>query len=124
MASTTCLADIDEAKVALFRVVVKQAKAPLVVVGRVDVAALGVLICDLDDLAIEPLEVLRQLRFVLPTCIIVVYTLSRKRAWGLACHLAGASGVLSKTSNEGELVAGLRSSMRGGCFTDPRVATA
>ncbi len=130
MARTTCLADIDDAKVALFRHIVKDAKAPLLVtVGRVDVVALGalspaVLICDLDDLATEPLEVLRQLRFVLPTCIIVVYTLSRKREWGLACHLAGANGVLSKTSNEGELVVGLRSSMRSGCFTDPRLAAA
>jgi DNA-binding NarL/FixJ family response regulator len=110
MARTTCLADIDDAKVALFLHIVKDAKAPLLVtVGRV---------------ATEPLEVLRQLRFVLPTCIIVVYTLSRKREWGLACHLAGANGVLSKTSNEGELVVGLRSSMRSGCFTDPRLAAA
>jgi DNA-binding NarL/FixJ family response regulator len=130
MLRTTCLADIDDTKVALFRVVVKQARAPvLVVVARVEVAALGalspaVLICDLDHLELEPLEVLRQLRFVLPTCIIVVYTLSGKHGWGLACHLAGANGVLSKTSNEAELVVGLRSSMRTGCFTDPRLAAA
>jgi DNA-binding NarL/FixJ family response regulator len=130
MGRSTCLADIDDAQVALFRVVVKHAKAPsLVVVARLDVPALGdlapaVLIGDLDRLPIDPLEVLRQLRFVLPTCIIVVVTRSHKRAFSLACHLAGASGVLSKTSSEAELVVGLRTSIRTGSFTDPRLAAA
>jgi DNA-binding NarL/FixJ family response regulator len=130
MARTTALADIDPEKVSLFRLVVKRAKAPpLIVIARVDVVALRVispdlLICDLDSLEVEPLEVLRQLRFVLPRCIIVIYTLVTKRSWGLSCHTAGANGVLSKDSSETELAAGLKLAMSDGCFTDPRLRAA
>jgi DNA-binding NarL/FixJ family response regulator len=127
MARTTALADIDPEKVSLFRLVLKRAKAPtLIVTARVDVVALravspDLLICDLDALETDPLEALRQLSFVLPRCVIVIYTLNAKRSWGLNCHTAGANGVLSKDSNEIELAAGLKLAMADGCFTDPRL---
>jgi len=130
MARTTCLADIAPEKVSLFRLVVKRAKAPpLVVTARVDVVALraispDLLICDLDALEVDPLETLRQLRFVLPGCIIAVYTQNTKRSWGLSCHSAGANGVLSKSSSETELAVGLKLAMSEGCFTDPRLRAA
>jgi DNA-binding NarL/FixJ family response regulator len=130
MARTTALADIDPEKVPLFRLVVKRAKAPtLIVTSRVDVVGLrtvspDVLICDLDALETDPLEMLRQLRFVLPGCIIVIYTRNAKRSWGLSCHTAGANGVLSKDSSETELAAGLKLAMADGCFTDPRLRAA
>jgi DNA-binding NarL/FixJ family response regulator len=130
MARTTALADIDPEKVPLLRLVVKRAKAPtLIVTSRVDVVGLrtvspDVLICDLDALETDPLEMLRQLRFVLPRCIIVIYTSNAKRSWGLSCHTAGASGVLSKDSSETELAAGLKLAMADGCFTDPRLRAA
>jgi len=130
MARTTVLADIDPEKVPLFRLVVKRAKAPpLIVTARVDVVGLravspDLLICDLDALETDPLEMLRQLRFVLPRCVIVMYTLNAKRSWGLSCHTAGANGVLSKDSSETELAAGLKLAMSDGCFTDPRLRAA
>jgi DNA-binding NarL/FixJ family response regulator len=130
MARTTALGDIDPEKVSLFRLVVKRAKAPaLIVIARVDVVALrtvspDLLICDLDALETDPLEMLRQLRFVLPRCPIVVYTLNAKRSWGLSCHTAGANGILSKNSTESELALGLKLVMSDGCFTDPRLRAA
>ena len=130
MARTTALADIAPDKVALFRLVVKRAKAPpLIVTARVDVVALravspDLLICDLDSLETDPLETLRQLRFVLPQCVIVLYTLNTKRSWGVSAHTAGANGVLSKKSSESELAVGLKLAMSDGCFPDPRLRAA
>jgi DNA-binding NarL/FixJ family response regulator len=130
MARTTALADIDDDKVAMFRHVLKGAGAPdLASILGIDVAALRavaptLLICDIDFVDKDRLETLRQLRFVLPTCVIVVYTLTLTRSWGLQCHLAGANGVLSKTSTERELSAGVSAALRVGCFTDPRLAVA
>ncbi len=130
MARTTALADIDPEKVPLFRLVVKRAKAPpLIVTARVDVVALrkvspDLLICDLDSLETDQMEMLRQLRFVLPSCIIVIYTQNTKRSFGPSAHTAGANGVLSKDSTETELAAGLKLAMSEGCFTDPRLRAA
>jgi DNA-binding NarL/FixJ family response regulator len=130
MARTTCLADIDTRKVETFRLALKTARAPAtVVLARVEVVELraiapALLICDIDFLEVDSLEVLRQLRFVLPECIIVVYTETSRRAWARECHSAGANAVLSKNSTGAELAAGLRAAMRSGCFTDPRVAVA
>jgi DNA-binding NarL/FixJ family response regulator len=114
----------------MFVAVLKRAGVPSLpnVVG-LDVAGVGrlapdLLVCDVDGLTVDPLEMLRQMRFVLPACIIVVYTQDIHRSWGLACHLAGANGVLSKASSKAELVLGVRSALRNGCFTDPRFAAA
>ena len=96
-------------------------------VAALDVAALGrlapdILIADIDHLKVDSLEALRQLRFVLPECVIVVYTAGVGSSWSRACHLAGATGVLSKESTESQLTAGLRHALATGCYTDPRFA--
>jgi DNA-binding NarL/FixJ family response regulator len=101
--------------------------ATLTIIARLDVAELrkvgpDVLVADIDRLERDPLEMLRQLRFVLPDCVIVVYTANIKSSWGRACHLAGASCLLSKGSTESRLISGLQHAMRTGCFTDPRFA--
>lgn len=126
MAHVSCLAEIESEKVPAFIAALKKAGAPVrAIMARLEVVELGklapaLLVCDVDGLQLDALELLRQLRFVLPACIIVVYTASMKRSWALACHLAGANGLLSKKSNAAELVAGVRSALRHGCFTDPR----
>jgi DNA-binding NarL/FixJ family response regulator len=95
--------------------------------ARLDVAELkrrapDVLVCDLDDIVADPLELLRQIRFVLPECLIAVYTSVAKTTWGFACHLAGANCLLSKKSGARALSIGLRGALRSGCYTDPRFA--
>jgi DNA-binding NarL/FixJ family response regulator len=127
MARTCCLAGMDGA-VPIFSAVFKAAGEPaLATVARLNVAELGrlvpdVLVCDLDDLDVDPLELLRQIRFVLPDCLIAVYTGVMKRRWGRACHLAGANCLLAKNSDEEHLADGLRGAMLSGCYTDPRFA--
>lgn len=100
-----------------------------VVAASIDVTDLGLaapdlLILDIDALDTGPLEVLRRLRFVLPMCTIVVYSGTLKQNWALACHLAGANCMLSKNSDEANIVLGLRETMASGCFTDPSFAAA
>lgn len=80
------------------------------------------LIADVDRLLVDPLQVVRQLRFVLPACILVIYTRTTEQAWARDSHLAGATCVLSKDSNESQLANGLRNAIRSGCWTDPRFA--
>lgn len=58
-------------------------------------------------------------RFVLPGCIIAVYSGTLRESWALACHLAGANCILSKNGEQSEIVTGLRQSLTSGCFTDP-----
>jgi DNA-binding NarL/FixJ family response regulator len=94
-------------------------------IARFDIALLNalapdVLILDIDDMKGDPAESLRQLRFVLPECIIVVYTCSTQSKVVRDCHNAGANCLLSKSSSEAQLVAGLRLAMWSGCYTDPR----
>lgn len=114
----------------MFIAVLKRAGLPMSPsVASLDVVELAklapdALVADLDGLTVDPLERLRQLRFVLPTCIIVVYTANNTRPWGVKYHLAGANGVLSKSSTEAQLASGMRSSLRSGCFTDPRLTAA
>ncbi|MGB6517272.1 MAG: hypothetical protein WBE79_02050 [Candidatus Cybelea sp.] len=128
MARICCLAAIDPGDIQLLSAALKGAGEPsLAIVADLDVAALGkiapdVLIADIDRIAVDPFEVLRQLRFVSPECVIVVYSGAVKRSWSRACHLAGASCVLSKESPERQLISGLRHAIRTGCFTDPRFA--
>jgi DNA-binding NarL/FixJ family response regulator len=126
MAHTTCLAGLDPTAVPTLNAALKGAG----VLERPDFAALDVrdigklrpdlLVCDVDGFAIDRLELLRRLRFVLPDCLIAVYTRDMHRAWSLACHLAGANCMLSKDSNEADLAYGMRDALDSGCFTDPR----
>jgi len=79
-----------------------------------------VLVIDVDGLATDPLEALRQLRFVVPECAIVVLTNSAKPSFARECHNAGANCLLSKFSSQEQLATGIRFALRSGCFTDPR----
>ncbi len=128
MGSLCCLAGVDPAAVPMFSAVfravgLRMARTP----SRLDVvelhaAAPDLLVCDVDDLDIDPLELLRQIRFVLPGCTIAVFTSNMDRSWGAACHRAGANCLLAKTSGERRLAAGLRGALLSGCYTDPRFA--
>jgi DNA-binding NarL/FixJ family response regulator len=128
MARVCCLAAADPGDIELLDRALKGAgESGNAIVTALDVAALGrlapdVLVADIDRLEVDPLEALRQLRFVLPECVIVVYTAGVALSWGRACHLAGATCVLSKKSNELQLATGLRRAFQTGCFTDPRFA--
>ena len=121
----SCLARIEPGAIGLLTESLAAVAQPLpVVVSRLGVTEVGllapsVLVVDIDDLAVDPLEMLRMLRFVLPGCIIAVYTNVLKETWALACHTAGANCLLSKASDAGQLAVGLRGSLRSGCFTDP-----
>jgi DNA-binding NarL/FixJ family response regulator len=128
MTSRCCLASVDIADIPLLSAALKGAgEAALTIIARLDVAELrkigpDVLVADIDRLERDPLEMLRQLRFVLPDCVIVVYTADTKSSWGRSCHLAGASCLLSKGSPKSRLVSGLQRAIRTGCFTDPHFA--
>jgi DNA-binding NarL/FixJ family response regulator len=100
-----------------------------VIVDRIKVSELGraapnLLVLDVDDLDADPLELLRMIRFVLPMCIIAVYTSTLQESWALSCHIAGANCILSKSSEEAQLVIGLREALASGCFTDPSFVAA
>lgn len=128
MARICCLAAVASQDIPLISSAFKGAGEPVLsIVARLDVVELSrlapeVIVADVDGLEVDKLEILRQLRFVLPNCTIVVYTADTNGSWGRACHLAGANGVLSKASNEAQLAGGLRHAIRDGCFTDPRFA--
>ncbi len=128
MARISCLAGIDSGMLATFDAVLRSADVPTPAVRArlaiTDVSKLrpALLVCDLDGLAVDALELLRQLRFVLPACIIAVYSGATRSGWSLDCHLAGANGLLAKQSTRAELVTGVRDTWRSGCFTDPRFA--
>ena len=97
------------------------------IITHLDVAELArlapdVLVADVDTLEVDALETVRRLRFVLPGCVLAIFTSITTMAWGRACHLAGANCLLSKDSSESELASGLRRAIRGGCYTDPRFA--
>jgi DNA-binding NarL/FixJ family response regulator len=121
----SCLARIEPRAVDLLTESLAAVAHPLpVILARLGVTEVGllaptVLVVDIDDLEVDPLETLRMLRFVLPGCLIVVYTNVLKETWALACHTAGANCLLSKASDAGQLAVGLRGSLRSGCFTDP-----
>jgi DNA-binding NarL/FixJ family response regulator len=100
-----------------------------VIVDKINVTELGralpaLLVADIDDLDTDPIELLRMARFVLPTCIIAVYTSTLQESWALSCHVAGANCILSKSSEEAQLVIGLREALASGCFTDPSFVAA
>jgi DNA-binding NarL/FixJ family response regulator len=128
MDRTCCLAGLDAATVLMFGAALKAAgEGSPATSARLDVRELNelapdVLVCDVDDLEVDPLEMLRQIRFVLPDCMVAVYTGVMQRSWGRACHLAGANCLLSKDSGERKLSRGLHDAVRTGCYTDPRFA--
>lgn len=128
MARVCCVAVVDPKEIRLLSAALRGAgESALAFVTQLDVVALrklapDILVADVDDLEVDPLEMLRQIRFVAPDCVLVVYTAAMAGSWARACHLAGASCVLSKASSEAQLTSGLRSAIRGGCFTDPRFA--
>jgi DNA-binding NarL/FixJ family response regulator len=131
MARKNCLAGIDDANISLIRHVLRAAGAlasPKVArpfsVSELRGIAPDLLLCDVDASEVDKLELLRRIRFALPDCMIVVYTGVTKRTWAVACHLAGANGMLSKESSQAELTTGLRDALQTGCFTDPRFAAA
>lgn len=121
----SCLARIEPGAIELLTESLAAVAHPLpIVVSRLGVTEVGllaprVLVVDVHGLAVDPLEMLRMLRFVLPGCIIAVYTNVLEEAWALACHTAGANCLLSKASDATQLAIGLRGSLRSGCFTDP-----
>jgi DNA-binding NarL/FixJ family response regulator len=121
------LAGIEAAKVSMFTAALETiGGSEIPTVAPLEVPELGkrepdLLICDLDASAVDGLELLRRLRFVLPECLIVVYTGDGHRAWGVACHLAGASCILWKSSTDVDIVHGIRHAIRSGCYTDPRM---
>jgi DNA-binding NarL/FixJ family response regulator len=98
-----------------------------VICPRINVTELGrsapdLLVLDVDDIEVDPLELIRRTRFVLPGCTIVVYSGLLRQSWAKSCHLAGANCVLSKWSNAAQLVAGLSQALSSGSFTDPMFA--
>ncbi len=129
MPRTCCLAGVTAKDVPLLTAALNAAIAGAeTIVARLDVAllntlALDVLVLDLDALAVDPLEVLRQVRFVVPGCAIVVYTNSIDAVFARECHTAGANCLLSKSSTEKQLASGLYRAMHSGCFTDPHFAS-
>jgi DNA-binding NarL/FixJ family response regulator len=127
MSRSSALAGIDDDRLAMLERVLRDdcSASPITVERGVNVSVLGslkldLLLCDIDRSEVDPLELVRRLRFVLPDCIIAVYSGILKRSWSLACHLAGASALLSKSSTESELGDGLCEAFDTGCFTDPR----
>ena len=123
-----CLTAITPKDVPLLSAALKGAgERPVAAVARLNVGELSkvkpdVLIVDIDNLQSDSFEMVRQIRFVLPDCTLIVFTDSKKLEWGRKCHLAGANGVLSKESNESQLASGLYHAIESGCFTDPRIA--
>lgn len=78
-----------------------------------------VLVIDIDRLDTDPIESLRRLRFVLADCVIVAFTDSTRPSFMRKYHNAGANCLISKSSDERQIAAGLREALRSGCFTDP-----
>jgi DNA-binding NarL/FixJ family response regulator len=130
MTQKCCFAGIDGESIPFLTTVLAGAGLPTdAKVSTMNVAELSkiaptLLVCDVDTLAVDKLEQLRQVRFVIPESTIAVYTGQLEETWATACHLAGASCVLSKVSSQSELSSGLRVGIRSGCFTDPRFGSA
>ncbi len=126
MTQNCCLAGVDSDLIPFLTNVLSSAgvNAPAKIarmnVSEVAAIAPAVIVCDIDAITVDKLEMLRQLRFVLPESMIAVFTEQLEETWAAACHLAGASCVLSKASSQVELSSAVRIAIRSGCFTDPR----
>lgn len=86
----------------------------------------NLLLIDFDHLlrANDPIESIRQLRFVLPECTIAVLSSTLRRSWAAQCHLAGATCLLAASSKRERMLAGIRHAVQNGCYTDPGFTTA
>ncbi|HEV3089675.1 MAG TPA: hypothetical protein VGX96_20915 [Candidatus Elarobacter sp.] len=126
----SCMAAIASADVSrLSAVLILIGSKPPIVLADVDVSSIGalepdLLLLDIDELETDPLEAVRMMRFLLRSSVIAVYTGRLNRSWGLQCHLAGASCVLSKLASDDRTAFGLTHAMQSGCFTDPAFAAA
>ncbi|HVA37848.1 MAG TPA: hypothetical protein VNJ51_09575 [Candidatus Dormibacteraeota bacterium] len=89
-------------------------------VAQLSKYAPDLLVIDFVDLWNDPLETIRQIRFVLPDSTIVVLSSRLQQSWAARCHLAGATCVLAKDSKGPQMLAGIRRAVRTGCYTDPR----
>ena len=129
MPHVCALAGIDDSALTELEAVLRASgQRRKAVTCELDVRALdrirpNVLIGDLDHVDADPLELLRQIRFVLPACMIAIYSDQTRKTWSLACHTAGANAMLAKTSTEAELTNGLTEALASGCYTDPRFDT-
>ncbi len=129
MARNSCLAGIAADDVEMLRLVLRNSgTSALAGVAALKVSEIGkcapdLIVCDVDAIDVDPLELLRRLRFVLPDCMIAVYTGVTTREWARDCHLAGANCLLSKKSTATQLTAGLSGAIVTGCFTDPLLAS-
>ncbi len=89
MAKTACLAGIDRAHTPMMPTALTLAAPKMrAEIARIDVVELralvpALLICDIDDVSSDPLETLRQVRFVVPGCVIGVYTKTAELSWAL-----------------------------------------
>ena len=128
--AVVCLAGIAAEAIPLFDSILQfDAQPASVTVAGFDVTGIGtlapdLLVCDVDEISVDGLELIRQIRFVLPDCLIAVYTGVTKRAWGRACHIAGANCLLSKDADKATLAQGVHETMLSGCYTGPPFAAA
>jgi len=126
MARICCLAGIDVAARRRLSSILRTAgETTMPVVEPIDVRSLSrlqpdLLLVDLDDLIVDRLETLRQLRFVLPNCVIAVISADESRSWALGAHIAGANAMLSTHASDAAIAAGVKNAVMSGCFTDPR----
>jgi DNA-binding NarL/FixJ family response regulator len=127
MGRRCCLAGIERDKLPVLSAALKgTGEKSRAVKAALDVRALAELhpdlvIGDIDNLDVDALELVRQIRFVLPSCVIAIYSDDLRKSWGLECHMAGANCVLSKASTVGELTTGIADALSSGCYTDPRL---
>lgn len=91
-------------------------------VAKLGIYAPCVLMVDFDHIRSDRLESIRQLRFVLPDCAIVVVSSNLQGTWARMCHMAGANAVLSSRSGAKHMIAGLQCAVRTGCYTGPEFA--
>jgi DNA-binding NarL/FixJ family response regulator len=124
----SCFAGVSPDLIPMFSTILRTiGESPLARIATLNVVELGsltpnLLICDIDRVEVDGLELLRQIRFVLPNCVIAVYSSNTHRLWARDCHLAGANGLLSSGSSEEQLADGIGSMLSTGCYTDPRFA--
>jgi DNA-binding NarL/FixJ family response regulator len=121
----SCLAGIDSAELpGLISSLMLVGSTEPVTLPEIDVAAIGklepdIVVMNVDQLLLDPLESIRMTRFVLQSSVIAVFTGKLEHSWGRACHLAGANCLLSKRGSADQTALGLLHAMRSGCFTDP-----
>lgn len=120
MAYLCCLAGITPQAIPLIESVLRfVVGADVATVSGLDVSEGGriapdLLVCDVDRADVDQLELIRQIRLVLPECLIAVYSNVTLRMWGRACFLAGANCLLSKDADGAALAVKIQDAIRGG----------